>query len=144
MVARLGLLIISLVCINHRSGFAQSPAFLNAVEIKRLLPEKIMNGYARGESGNAKVMKIGNLQYSMAEISYVNGRKQIKVMLFDYAAASIMYEQSVKKFKAFEPVSNDSLFIQPLQINQGNGWQVAKPVSKSAQVALGIFNRFPH
>jgi hypothetical protein len=110
--------------------------------MKRLLPEKIMRGYARGESGNAKVMKIGTLSYSLAEIVFENGKKRIKILLFDYASAQIMYDQSVKKFKTFEAVQNDSIVIQTLDKPYGQGWQTNNVKNKSSQIALGVNERF--
>jgi len=121
---------------------AQAQLTLNETEIIRLLPENLMSGFTIQDRPKSKMMKVGNLTYSLAEKNFVLGKKMIKILLFDYSEASIMYSQATKKFVNVNEVESDSLVLRTLIIENGNGWEVDNSRNHSSQIQLGIFERF--
>ena len=135
-----GLLLVLSVC--SIAVVAQSPATLTVAEINQLLPDKIMKGYNLTGSTSSKVMKVGTLKYSLAEKKFSSGSGKIKILLFDYLEAPIMYTQATGKFAAYAPIENDSVIVRPYEAAEFKGWGSENSRSPSSQVTLGISNRY--
>lgn len=88
-------------------------------------------------------MKLGTIQYSMAERNFIAGNERsIKILLFDYKEASIMYNQATRKFNTFTPVESDSVILRALTMRDCTGWESFNVQQKNSQIHLGICNRF--
>ncbi len=119
---------------------AQS-SVLTLEQLGKLTPEKI-EGYRTKESNKGRILKIGTLSYSMIERTFVQGKKQVNIMLFDYNNASVMYRQATQKWKTAEGKETDAMLENAYELENQPGWiQYDKSHNKS-QIALGIQNRF--
>jgi hypothetical protein len=115
---------------------------LSAEKIIELIPDKIQGFTLNGES-QSKVIRMGTLQYSMAEKNFTAPRKQsVKILLFDYKEAPIMFNQATRKFKTFTPVESDSLILRSVYMNDCTGWESYNIHRKNSQILLGVCNRF--
>jgi hypothetical protein len=125
------------------SGFSQSSdKVLPAGKIITLIPNKIKE-YSLTEDPKSKVIKIGTLQYSMAEGNFYASRKRsIKILLFDYKEASIMYSQATRKFSTVVPIESDTVTLRPIVMPGYTGWESYDVHLKHSQILLGIFNRY--
>jgi hypothetical protein len=124
------------------SAVAQSSSTLSVAEISKLLPDKIMKGYNPAGNPNSKVMKVGTLKYALAEKKFSSGPSKIRIMVFDYAEAGIMYSQATGKFSTYSAVESDSAIMRPLTMANANGWGSENSRSPSSQITLGINNRY--
>lgn len=114
---------------------------LTSQELQQLTPPYI-NGFQRGQEPKGKLIQIGNLQYSMCEQNFTNGKQRIKVLLFDFNDAGIMYKQATNKWKNFLPILTDSVTLQPVTMNNCSGWQSYKKSSNTSEIYLGVCDRF--
>jgi hypothetical protein len=114
---------------------------LSERELDAFLPVSV-KGYNQSGQSKGKVMKVGTLRYSLAERTFTRGAMKIKILLFDYAEASIMYTQATKKFETFTPQESDSLVLKPIESENGVGWENYSSRNTSTQILLGINNRF--
>jgi hypothetical protein len=136
-IACLGVMII----IASTAG-SQTAGVLSAEQIIKLIPEKVEGFTPNGES-LSKVIKLGNLTYSIAEKRFAASKKRsVKILLFDYKEATIMYNQATRKFNSFTPVESDSLILRSVQLKDCTGWESYNAQRKNAQVHLGICDRF--
>lgn len=115
---------------------------LTANEISKLIPDKILPGYSQYKDPQSKVLRIGSLKYALAERNFSSGKKKIKIMLFDYAEAPIMYDQATRKFSSFTPVETDSVFLRSLEADSSKGWESGNKKSQSTQLLLAIHKRY--
>ncbi len=114
---------------------------LSSKELQQLVPSYI-NGFQLSQEPKGKLMKIGNLQYSMCEQNFTNGKRKIKVLLFDYNDADIMYNQAINDWKNFSPIFTDSVILKPVVMGNCSGWQSYRKSTNMAQICLGIGDRF--
>lgn len=117
---------------------------LSADEIIKLIPDKVEGFSLNGES-QSKVIKMGTLQYSMAEKRFTAKSRRnatVKVLLFDYKEAPIMYNQATKKFSTFSPIESDSLILRSVLMQDCTGWESYNIYRKNSQILLGVCNRF--
>jgi hypothetical protein len=122
-------------------GSAQPAEVLQAEEIAKLLPNYI-RGYSLDGEAKARLMVLGTIRYSLSEKNFVSGNRKIKVLLFDYKEASIMYNQATRKFSSFTPIETDSLILRSLTMTNCSGWESYNSHSKSSQILLGVCERF--
>lgn len=137
-------IILLLILCNYSSqGQSQTEdKILPAELIINLIPSKISNFYPSSDP-KSKVMKLGTIQYSMAERNFIAGNERsIKILLFDYKEASIMYNQATRKFNTFTPVESDSVILRALTMRDCTGWESFNVQQKNSQIHLGICNRF--
>jgi hypothetical protein len=121
----------------------QSPGkVLSPEKIIKLIPGRVDDFRAEGDA-KSKVIKLGNIQYSMAEKNFSASRNRaIKILLFDYKEAPIMYNQATRKWSTFTIVENDSLILRPALMNECTGWESYNVNRKNSQMVLGICERF--
>lgn len=134
---------IGLVLVTGYSGQAQTnDKILSAEKIITLIPDKIKEFYPSSDP-KSKVIKLGNLKYAMAEKNFsANRKRSIKILLFDYKEAPIMYNQATRKFNTFTPVETDSVILRSLTISDCTGWESYNIHKKSSQILLGVCDRF--
>jgi hypothetical protein len=133
------LLFIALVAIGVSPIQAQSTV-LSLEQLGELAPEKI-EGYRMAEP-KGRSLKIGTLSYSMIEQTFVHGKKQITMMLFDYNNASVMYRQATQKWKNAESFESDSMLENAYELEKQPGWMQYDKTHNKSQITLGIQNRF--
>ncbi len=135
-------ILISIVfSVNFPSGVQDSSA-LPAEKIIDLIPGTIKEFYPSG-SPQSKLIKLGTLRYSMAERNFYASRKRaIKILLFDYKEAPIMYSQATRKFNAMMPIESDTVILRSIKMPGYTGWESYNVQSKNSQILLGISNRF--
>lgn len=121
---------------------AQPSAVLTAKEISQLIPEKIMKGYNQSGEPKSRVLKVGTLRYALSERNFSSGKRKVKILLFDYLEAPIMYSQATKRFSTFSEVESDSVARRPIVTENCEGWQSDNIKSQSSQIILGIFDRY--
>ncbi len=122
--------------------YAQSAATLPATEMVNLIPDKILKGYSQAGTPKSKMMQVGILRYSLVERNFVNGKKKIKILLFDYHEAQIMYNQATKRFATYTTIESDSLTCKPLESPNYTGWGSENHRNQTTQILMGIGNRF--
>jgi hypothetical protein len=119
----------------------EQTTLLSERELDAFLPVSV-KGYNQSGQSKGKVMKIGTLRYSLAQRTFTKGDAKIKILLFDYAEAPVMYKQATQKFETFTLQHTDSLILKPLELSNGVGWENYSMHNTSTQILLGINSRF--
>lgn len=132
--------LMAAITLATNSGRAQF-SILTIEQLGELTPEKI-EGYRLVESLKGRSLKIGTLSYSMMERTFVQGKKQIKFMLFDYNNASVMFRQATQKWKNAEGHETDLILENTYELQNQPGWMQYDKANNKAQITLGIQNRF--
>jgi hypothetical protein len=109
-------------------------------KISKLTPDRIKGYYQDGDT-RSSLIKLGNIRYSLVERRFSKGKEKIKVLLFDYKEADIMYKQAMRKWN-HEPVVTDSLVLRTIEMEDCTGWESYNRQSYTSQIFLGICNRF--
>jgi hypothetical protein len=122
------------------SGFAQQGEVLSANKINKLVPGKI-KGYALKES-KSNQLKFGDITYSLCERIFIDGKKSVKILLFDYAAAPIMYTQAMQKWSQIQFVETDSILFRKINSPLFTGWESHTMQDNHSQLIMGIHDRF--
>lgn len=137
------LLLLTASTMSFLSSQSQTPGkVLHAEKIIKLIPNKL-EGFSMVKDPVSKLIKLGTLQYSMAEKTFSSHRnRSIKILLFDYKEAPIMYNQATRKWTTFNTIESDSITQRPTNINNCTGWEAYDAKRKSSQILVGIFNRF--
>ena len=121
---------------------SQTDKVLSAEEIFKLIPDKV-SGFSQTRDSQAKVITLGELRYAMAEKRFSAKKQQsVKILLFDYKEASIMYNQATRKFNTFTAVESDSLILRSVLMKDCTGWESYNIHRRNSQILLGICNRF--
>jgi hypothetical protein len=120
---------------------AQERQTLKPKAIGKLLPLKVQGYSVKGDS-KSTILTIGTLRYSMCERVFSHRDRTIKVLLFDYAEAPIMLNQSVKKWQEMPAIQNDSVVFKPVTSAYGPQWESSHPQANRSQLLTSINNRF--
>lgn len=129
------------ILMSATAVLAQPAKVLSPQEINRLVPAKIKGFYLKGESKSTQT-KVGTLTYSICERTFASGNKSVKILLFDYAAAAIMYDQAMTKWSQVSQTESDSLIFRPADFPDVKGWESFISPNSHSQLILGINNRF--
>ncbi len=132
--------IVLLMC-SFSSIRAQGNSILMPEVLAKLIPDKI-EGFNLVEKINGRSIKIGTLSYSMMERSFGKSNRKIRIMLFDYNNAPIMYTQSTGKWESQPEEETDDLIQRPFSVAHGQGWEYFNKVSNASQILMGIHDRF--
>jgi hypothetical protein len=126
-----------------------STSLCSKAQDKVLTPEEMqalvfsqIKGYSDDGTARSKLIQIGNIQYSMCERKFISGKQKIRILLFDYKEASIMYNQATKVWQTYTPVITDSATLRPLWMTNCSGWESYRKSNNTSEVYLGICNRF--
>jgi hypothetical protein len=133
---------LAILLILSALGFscAQSDEVLSPEKISKLVPDKI-KGFIAGDS-KSKLITLGTIRYSMVEKNFTSGKRVIKILLFDYKQASIMYRQVTRNWSSDKPVVSDSLLVHSLTMDNSSGWETYYVKNNSTQIRVGICDRF--
>ena len=88
-------------------------------------------------------MKVGDLHYSLCEHRFRNRDSQkLRVLLFDFKEARIMYDQATRDWVNYAAIKNDSIVRGPVAMTNCMGWESYNREKNFSQVSLGISDRF--
>jgi hypothetical protein len=120
---------------------AQERQALKPKAISKLLPVRIQ-GYNVMSDSKSTTITIGTLRYALCERTFSHRNQTIKILLFDYAEAPVMLNQSVKKWDEMPPMQTDSVSFSKYNTAYGEIWESAHPRSNRSQILASINNRF--
>jgi hypothetical protein len=134
-------LVTTIIIVSSLAVNAQQLKVLSAQKISKLLPSKIPGYYLKGIARSSE-MKIGTLTYSLCERNFANGKRQIRILLFDYVDAPIMYQQMIRNQSNMTPVESDSIIYKPIEISGGKGWESVNIRANESKLILGLYERY--
>ncbi|MFZ2905210.1 MAG: hypothetical protein WAZ98_03300 [Cyclobacteriaceae bacterium] len=135
-------LISSLILLTLISAIGQDGVMpLQPDVMMKLVPDKI-EGFNRTDQNKGRMIKIGTLAYSIVERNFSKQKRKVVVLLFDYNNAPIMYSQATKKWKDQPNVEHDTLVDRSIVFSDFPGRESSMKFNQSAQLALGINDRF--
>lgn len=120
---------------------AQKTETLKPSAISKLIPSKVKGFSVKGDSKNS-VLTIGSLRYSLSERVFSSRDRSIKILLFDYVEAPIMFNQSLKKWEEMPEIRTDSVVFSKSVGDYGHVWESNHPKSKRSKLQLSINERF--
>ncbi len=120
---------------------AQDRPILLPEEIKKLIPEKISGFTAQGKA-ITRLVKVGTLSYSLAEQNFIKSKRKIKILLFDYNNALIMYSQATGKWKDLPNMESDSVISRYIELPNCIGRESFNLLTGTSQILLGVCDRF--
>jgi len=91
-------------------------------EVARLIPDKV-KGYYQDEDPKSKQIRVGSLTYSLSEKKFVTGRQSIKILLFDFKNAPVMYTQALQDWSKTKAVESDSVTLRYISMETYSGWE---------------------
>jgi hypothetical protein len=139
MLKRLTLLFVVMVTVP---AIGQDTTELSPQDVLKLVPDKI-KGFRADEDFKSKQMHVGTVSYSLCEKNFdAGGTKSIKILLFDFKNAPIMYTQAMRKWNNADPVESDSLILRTVTMDNCSGWEWYSKQSGTSQIFLGICDRF--
>lgn len=119
---------------------ARGQEVLAPEKILKLTPEKI-KGYIVDGEGRSTLIKMGTIRYSLVERRFAKGKEKVKILLFDYKEAPIMYKQAMRRWDK-ESVVTDSLVLRSIELQNCTGWESYNRYAYTSQIFLGICDRF--
>ncbi len=135
---KISLLLFCLVLFAGRN--VQGQNVLTAEEISKLVPSEFKGYYEDGDS-KGSLIKMGDIRYSLCERRFFRSKQKIKILLFDYKEAPIMYKQAMRKWNK-EIVETDTLILRHIERENCTGWESYNKQAGTAQIFLGICDRF--
>jgi hypothetical protein len=114
---------------------------LHPEALGKFIPTKLVGYYEEGDMhGSQKA--IGNLSYTVCERRFAKGKQKIKILLFDYKDAPIMYKQAMKSGRNIQTLETDSLVTRNVMALNYTGWETYNSKAATSQIFLGIADRF--
>lgn len=113
---------------------------LSPEAIAKLMPTKV-KGYNQDGDLRSSMMKMGDLRYTLCERRFTKNKQSIKILLFDYKEASIMYQQAMKRWTSPHIVT-DSVVFRNISSENYVGWESFNRVSSTTQIFVGVKDRF--
>ena len=142
MMLRNALLFSTLISVHFVSQVqAQDVALLSPTKILKLVTNRI-RGFQQIVDPKAIEMKIGTLTYTLCEKNFNDGKRTVKILLFDFKEASIMYNQATGKWNNQPIIESDSLVERSVIIRNCKGWESFNKQNQTSQMFLGIYDRF--
>lgn len=121
--------------------YAQDRPVLAPEELLQLIPDQVENFRPAGDP-RARMVKIGTLSYSLAEKNFARGKQKIKILLFDYNNALIMYSQAMKNMRqptAYASITQLAGSDESTRLQYSEDLQQEKNI---CQIFMGINDRF--
>lgn len=117
------------------------PKHLTPQEVAKLVPNEVKGFYA-AEEFKSKQVDIGTISYALCEKNFNKGEKHIKILLFDFKDAPMMYTQAMRKWSSNDSVESDSLVLRVVALDNCTGWESYHKQSGTSQIFLGVCERF--
>lgn len=136
-------LLFALVVSTHLGNHAQAQevALLSPHKVLKLVPKHI-EGFHQIMDPKALQMKVGTVTYTLCEKNFNDGKRTVKILLFDFKEAAVMYNQATSKWNNQATIESDSIIERAVLIRNCTGWESSNKKNKTAQIFLGIHNRF--
>lgn len=139
---RKALLFSALISVHFANQVqAQDVALLSPTKILKLIPNRIQR-FQQTIDPKALQMKVGTLTYTLCEKNFNDGNRTVKILLFDFKEASIMYTQATRKWNNQLTIESDSLVDRSVIILNCTGWESFNKRNQTSQLFLGIRDRF--
>jgi hypothetical protein len=133
---------ITWVLLFLSAGFqASAQQVLMPEEIARLIPDRL-RGFQLSADPKTRLVQLGNIRYSLVEKSFSSGKGVVKILLFDYKEAPIMFSQATRKWSNLSPVTTDSVVLESFSLQNCTGWETFNVRRNASQVVMGICDRF--
>lgn len=110
-------------------------------DLLNLIPNELA-GYDQVGKFKSREIKIGTMSYTVGEKEFSHQRSRVKLLLFDYQDAPVMFEQTTRPWLNTAVVDSDSVKRQRIEWVGNKGWESENTSTQSAQVALAINQRF--
>lgn len=127
-----------MACSFHLRGQGQE---FPLSEMIKLIPDNV-KGYWQEDESKSKQIRVGTLTYSICEKTFVSGTHSIKILLFDFRNAPIMYNQAMREWNNSHIVESDSLILRYVSVENCTGWESYNKNRGSSRIFLGICDRF--
>lgn len=114
---------------------------LSPTKILKLVPDQI-KGFQQLDDPKAMKMKVGTITYTLCEKHFNDGKRSIKILLFDFNEAAIMYKQATQKWSNQPFIESDTIVERSMMIKNCTGWESFYKQYKTSQLFLGICDRF--
>lgn len=136
-------LLLSLLISSHLGNHvrAQDVVLLSPDKILKLVPKRI-KGFQQIDDPKALEMKVGTITYTLCEKRFEDRKRTVKILLFDFKEAAIMYNQATRKWNHQAIVESDSLVERSVMIRNCAGWESFNKQNNTSQLFLGICDRF--
>jgi hypothetical protein len=109
--------------------------------LSKLIPNKI-GGYHEDGDMRGSQKAIGDIRYTVCERRFSKGKQKVKILLFDYKEAQIMFKQAMKNAQNNKGLETDSLVSRNIAATNYIGWETYSRKAASSQIFLGIADRF--
>ncbi len=87
-------------------------------------------------------MKVGTVTYALCERNFVSGKKQLRILLFDYVDAPIMFQEAMRNQANAKPIESDTLIYRPVDLVDATGWESANTKAHESKLILGLYDRY--
>jgi hypothetical protein len=135
-------LLFFLMCFGVSVAYGQrTDKVLPAEKIINLVPDRI-KGFSQFANPKARQTKLGDITYSLCEKVYSSDKKIIKVLLFDYKEATIMYQQAMRELANRQTIESDTIIFRAMNLTEGKAWEGYSANNNSSQIFMGINERF--
>ncbi|MEO7990875.1 MAG: hypothetical protein ABI663_15110 [Chryseolinea sp.] len=135
-------LLLSILIFASLIHFAKAQdRVLSPDKMLKLVPNQI-KGFQQRIDPKALQMNIGTLTYALCEKNFNDGKRSVKILLFDFKEASIMYSQATRKWSNQLIIESDSLVERSLKMTNCSGWESFSRQNQASQIFLGICDRF--
>jgi hypothetical protein len=141
VMKHLAVYLILFLCLKSGAVVNAQNQVLSPEQMHQLVPHYI-KGFQRSQELKGKLVKVGDLQYSVCEQSFTQANQQIRVLMFDFGHARIMYKQATKEWHNFSPILTDTITLQAIRMTNCSGWQSYKKNNNTSEIYLGICDRF--
>ena len=111
-------------------------------DLVKLVADDIPGFRLRSDNTKSTHLKLGDITYSMCQKEYTAGSKRIKILLFDFNEAQIMYVQATRGWLLFEALDSEVYNQRQITEKEYFGWETYHIPTNTARVYLGINSRF--
>ncbi len=133
------------ICMLILHGFTHSSMAQNVAmlpnKLLALVPNRI-KGFHKTADPKALQFHIGTLTYSLCQLNFANGKRSLKILLFDFKEASIMYNQATRNWINQPNIEYDSLIERSFEFKNCKGWESCSTQNKTSKIFAGIHDRF--
>lgn len=135
------LLVMLLLCWVSGAAAQSTAPNLTPEQLLHFVPSRIKR-YDPSENFKSREIKIGTLTYSFCEKVFVQKNKKIKILLFDYANAKVMFNQTIHPWYNAPELATDSVKQRHVHWLGHDGWESEIVHTHTAQVTVAIYQRF--
>lgn len=129
------------ICLMAANLFGQTSKCLTPKQLDRLLPKKI-EGFRDETDPRSIQTKVGNLVYTLAERNLKTKTGKVKLLLFDYVEAPVMFQQATKQWTAMPQNTTDSTSFIATLSDSVSTWRSVDRVHGRDQLVITLYKRY--